>query len=110
MMLHPCTSVQFAALAAAAAAAAGSSSSPCVSGPQGSECTMVCNDFARLGYDNVVVDAGVQLTYDWDLAREMSGGELLLICNGRACTALLAFTTNQILAAGAHGCIPRCVS
>jgi hypothetical protein len=32
---------------------------------------MVCNDFARLGYDYVVVDAGVQLTYDWNLAREM---------------------------------------
>lgn len=42
---------------------------------QGSECTMVCNDFARLGYDYVVVDAGVQLTYDWNLAREMMARE-----------------------------------
>lgn len=36
---------------------------------------MVCNDFARLGYDYVIVDAGVQLTYDWNLAREMMACE-----------------------------------
>lgn len=44
---------------------------------QGSECTMLCNDFARLGYDYVVVDAGVQLTYDWNLAREMMACECM---------------------------------
>jgi hypothetical protein len=38
----------------------------------------MCNDFARLGFDNVVVDAGVQLSYDWHLAREMSAGECLV--------------------------------
>jgi hypothetical protein len=35
----------------------------------------MCNDFARLGFNNVVVDAGVQLSYDWELAREMSAGK-----------------------------------
>jgi hypothetical protein len=47
---------------------------------QGSECTMLCNDFARLGYDYVVVDAGVQLTYDWNLAREMMACECFGLC------------------------------
>lgn len=50
---------------------------------QGSECTMLCNDFARLGYDYVVVDAGVQLTYDWNLAREMMACEC--IREGKTC-------------------------
>eukprot|EP00879_Flechtneria_rotunda_P021543 GHRR01022706.1.p1 GENE.GHRR01022706.1~~GHRR01022706.1.p1 ORF type:complete len:543 (+),score=179.88 GHRR01022706.1:277-1905(+) len=36
-----------------------------------SECSLLCEDYARLGYDYVVVDAGVQMAYDWELAREM---------------------------------------
>eukprot|EP00775_Hariotina_reticulata_P009880 gene9880-10038_t len=36
-----------------------------------SECTLMCEDFARLGYQYVVVDAGVQVTYELPLAREM---------------------------------------
>ncbi|WIA15600.1 hypothetical protein OEZ85_002227 [Tetradesmus obliquus] len=36
-----------------------------------SECSLVCDDFARLGFDRVVVDAGVQVAYKWGLAREM---------------------------------------
>jgi hypothetical protein len=35
----------------------------------------MCEDFARLGFDRVVVDAGVQLAYNWDMAREMMAGE-----------------------------------
>jgi hypothetical protein len=35
----------------------------------------MCEDFARLGYQYVVVDAGVQVTYELSLAREMMAGE-----------------------------------
>lgn len=63
-----------------------------------SECTLLCEDFARLGYSHVVVDAGVQLAYDWGLAREMAAGAArrrrsgLLVCPSaqqrmRACRA-----------------------
>jgi hypothetical protein len=38
---------------------------------------MLCNDFARLGYQDVVVDVGVQMTYDWRLAREMLAREFV---------------------------------
>lgn len=37
-----------------------------------SECTLLCDDYARLGYTNVVIDGGVQLAYDYSLAREMA--------------------------------------
>jgi hypothetical protein len=35
----------------------------------------MCEDFARLGFDRVVVDAGVQVAYNWDMAKEMMAGE-----------------------------------
>jgi alpha-1,3-mannosyltransferase len=54
--------------------ASSSSSSEC----RASECSLLCEDFARLGFDRVVVDAGVQVAYDWGLAREMMSGELLI--------------------------------
>ncbi|WIA40022.1 hypothetical protein OEZ86_013446 [Tetradesmus obliquus] len=50
-----------------------SSSSSSSSKPEcrASECSLLCDDFARLGFERVVVDAGVQVAYDWGLAREM---------------------------------------
>lgn len=41
---------------------------------------MLCDDFARLGYKKVVVDAGVQLSYDWHIAKEMSARECSWLC------------------------------
>jgi hypothetical protein len=41
---------------------------------------------ARLGYDYVVVDAGVQLAYDWNIAREIMACE----CNPTTCGAGVA--------------------
>uniref|UniRef100_A0A383W3A8 Uncharacterized protein n=1 Tax=Tetradesmus obliquus TaxID=3088 RepID=A0A383W3A8_TETOB len=54
-----------------------SSSSSSSSKPEcrASECSLLCDDFARLGFERVVVDAGVQVAYDWGLAREMMAGE-----------------------------------
>jgi hypothetical protein len=56
-----------------ASSSSSSSSSEC----RASECSLLCEDFARLGFDRVVVDAGVQVAYDWGLAREMMSGEHL---------------------------------
>jgi hypothetical protein len=36
----------------------------------------------------VVVDAGVQVAYDWGLAREMMSGELLIGCCVCVCSKL----------------------
>lgn len=36
---------------------------------------MLCDDFARMGYQDVVVDAGVQVAYSFELAREMMAGD-----------------------------------
>lgn len=36
-----------------------------------SECTLMCDDYHRLGFSSVVVDPSVQLAYDYYLAREM---------------------------------------
>jgi hypothetical protein len=36
---------------------------------------MLCDDFARLGYHDVVVDAGVQLSYNRDTSKEMIARE-----------------------------------
>eukprot|EP00775_Hariotina_reticulata_P004378 gene4378-4630_t len=42
-----------------------------------SECSLMCEDFARLGYQYVVVDPSVQMTYELHLARDLatSGAE-----------------------------------
>lgn len=37
-----------------------------------SECTLLCNDYARLGFTRVVVDPSVQLAYLPELAREIT--------------------------------------
>jgi alpha-1,3-mannosyltransferase len=57
------------------ASSSSSSSSVGRSECRASECSLLCEDFARLGFDRVVVDAGVQVAYDWGLAREMMAGE-----------------------------------
>lgn len=36
-----------------------------------SECSLACNDFARLGFNKVVVDPSVLLSYTFDLAQEI---------------------------------------
>jgi hypothetical protein len=61
---------------------------------------MLCNDFARLGYDYVVVDAGVQLTYDWNLAREM------MACKLRILGGLWRWCHTRARAGG--GVLPEC--
>lgn len=64
-----------------------------------SECTLVCEDFARLGFERVVVDAGVQVAYDWHLAREMMAGEGVWgsVCGLKVCKVVRSGTTLLLL-------------
>ena len=39
-----------------------------------SECSLLCNDFLRLGYDNMVVDPGIRLAYEAFAAQGLYAG------------------------------------